>query len=55
MSVVTRVHDFRSELTASQYEDISEETLDALTAAFEELGETEVAGDDYDVQYAVRN
>lgn len=41
-----------SELTASQYEDISEETLDSLTAAFEELGETEVAGDDFDVQYA---
>ena len=42
-----------SELTDAAYEEVSEETLDALTEKFEDLGEEKYTSDNFDVNYAV--
>ena len=46
---------FRTTLSESEYEEISEETLDSLTEVFEDIGDQGIASSEYDVQFAVSN
>ena len=46
---------FRSEISDVEYETVCNETLDSLTERFDEIGDTDYAPQEYDINFAVSN